>query len=341
MFIMVAWIALSPGRLPTKQQPLAWLLISSLFIFFIGLRHEVGADWLSYLGHFETASTLSFTEALKRGDPGHYGLNNLIARLGGNIYWVNLIYAAIVMWGTTTFCRKQPRPWLALLVATPYMLIVVGMGYSRQAVALGFCLVGLVALADNKIRKFILMVTLGALFHKSAVLLLPIAALAASRNRILTASLVAVTFSVLYLLLVSDDSDHLWNQYVELERHSQGAKIRVLMNSIPAAIFMIFSRKLTSNPQEKMLWTWISIMSLACIPLVGFATTAVDRVALYFIPIQIFVFSRIPLLANQNKQLRTLLVVSIVAYYAATLFVWLNFSTHSEYWVPYESNSPL
>ena len=35
------------------------------------------------------------------------------------------------------FVRRQPMPWLGLLVAIPYLVIVVGMGYSRQAIALG------------------------------------------------------------------------------------------------------------------------------------------------------------------------------------------------------------
>jgi hypothetical protein len=26
----------------------------------------------------------------------------------------------------------------------------------------------------------------------------------------------------------------------------------------------------------------------------------------------------------------------VVAYYAAVLFVWLNFATHSKYWIPYQ-----
>ena len=30
-------------------------------------------------------------------------------------------------------------------------------------------------------------------------------------------------------------------------------------------------------------------------------------------------------------------VMAVVAYYTAVLFVWLNFATHSQYWLPYQS----
>ena len=336
MFLVPVWAVLVSKRLPDRQRLAAWWAVGVLFSLMIGLRYEVGGDWFNYLDHFKATSHLRFSEVFDKGDPGHYFLNWLVARLGGSVYWVNLIYGSVLMWGTVVFCRKQPWPWLALAVAVPYMLVVVGMGYSRQAVALGFALLGLVALGEHRVRSFLVLIALGALFHKSAVLLLPIAALAASRNRFLTAGLVGATFVLLYWLLLSEDADALWTNYVEAQMHSQGAKIRVLMNAIPAALMLVWGKRLAPDPQERKLWTWIALVALLCLPIVSLATTAVDRVALYLIPIQIFVFSRIPRLAGGNIRLRTLLVLGVIAYYAAVLFVWLNFATHAQYWLPYQ-----
>ncbi len=98
----------------------------------------------------------------------------------------------------------------------------------------------------------------------------------------------------------------------------------------------VWGKRLAPDPQERKLWTWIALAALLCLPIVSFATTAVDRVALYLIPIQIFVFSRIPRLAGGNIRVRTGLVLGVIGYYAAVLFVWLNFATHSQYWVPYQ-----
>ena len=63
--------------------------------------------------------------------------------------------------------------------------------------------------------------------------------------------------------------------------------------------------------------------------------TAIDRVALYLIPLQLFVFARLPRLARTVKG-RTLLVLGVVGYYSAVQFVWLNFATHAQYWLPYQ-----
>ncbi|MCA1713860.1 MAG: EpsG family protein, partial [Gammaproteobacteria bacterium] len=122
--------------------------------------------------------------------------------------------------------------------------------------------------------------------------------------------------------------------YVEEELQSEGGAIRVAMNAVPAVLFLLFRKRLAPEAQERRLWTWMAVFALTCLPLVGLASTAVDRVALYLIPIQLFAFSRVPRLAT-SVAIRTLLVLGIVSYYAVAQFVWLNYATHAEYWAPY------
>ena len=339
MFLVPAWGVLAPGRLPERQSRVMWILVGIMFAVVMGFRDETGGDWITYLPYFQDLSRLDFSDAVGKGDPGYALLNWVIGRAGGSIYHVNLFCAAVMMWGTVVFSRAQPNPWLALLAAVPYMLIVVGMGYTRQGVALGFALLGLTALGNGRVRMFVIWVAIGATFHKSAVLLLPIAALAASRNRIITGALVAVATGMLYYLLLADSSEVLWTNYVKANYQSQGGIIRVLMNVVPALLLCAFRKQIAPDLQERKLWLWVAVFALACLPLVSLASTAVDRVALYLIPLQLFVFSRMPRLAN-TVRVRTPIVLGVVGYYAAVLFVWLNFAVHSKYWLPYRIANP-
>ena len=335
LFFVAALGVLIPGKLPAAQARVVWWLVGLSFALLIGLRHEVGGDWFNYLPHFQNASRMDLAQAAGMGDPGHYVVNRWVAGLGGDIYTVNLLYGLVLMWGTVVFCRRQPNAWLALLAAVPYMLIVVGMGYTRQSVALGFALLGLVALGEHRVRTFVICVAVGALFHKSAVLLLPIAALASSRNRVLTGIMVLISTVLMYYLLVVDSTEALWANYVEQQMQSQGGLIRVAMNVFPAVLLFIFRRRLVPDPQERKLWLWIACFTLACVPFVFLASTAVDRVALYLIPLQLFVFARLPGLARTTRT-RTAVVVSILVYYAAVQYVWLNYATHAQDWTPYQ-----
>lgn len=334
MFLIPVCATLIPGRLRPSHAWVPWTLLSVFFTVVMGLRHEVGGDWFNYLGHFDSVAYYSLPDILKHADPGYFLVNWLVSRAGGGVHYVNLICAAVTVVGTVVFSRAQPNPWLALLVAVPYMLLVVGMGYTRQAVALGFGLLGLAALSERRTRAFVLWVAIGATFHKSAVLLLPVAALAASRNRWLTTSIVAATSLLLYYLLLADSAEALWKNYVEADYESDGGLVRVMMNVIPAILLVLFRRKLVPDLAERKLWLWMAGFSFLCLPLVMISSTAVDRVALYLIPIQLFVFSRIPRLAT-SVQVRTPLVLAVIGYYAATLFVWLNYAVHASAWLPY------
>lgn len=322
-------------RLTISSQRTVWWLVGLAFALAIGLRHEVGGDWGAYLRYFQEASRMTLPVALSQGDPGYYLVNWIVAAIGGNIYAVNLLCGIVLVGGVVTFARQQTIPSLALLVAVPYLITVVGMGYSRQAVALGFILLGLVALSGGRMRRFAILVLIGAAFHKSAVLMLPVAALASSRKRVWNLFWVGIISLIGGYLFLFDSVDTLWQNYVEADYHSEGGLIRVLMNAVPAAVYLLVHRKLSLGEDARRLWWWMSIFALACIPLVLISSTATDRVALYLIPLQLFVFSRLHLITNDTL-VRAYIVAGVVAYYTAVLAVWLFFATHAHAWLPYQ-----
>ncbi|HSP31771.1 MAG TPA: EpsG family protein [Halomonas sp.] len=335
LFLIPAVGVATTRRLSSSSVGFVWLLVGGVFSLGIGLRHEVGGDWYTYLMHFNNVSSFSFIELLQRGDPGYYLTNWVVAKLGGSIYWVNLVCGAILMSGVIAFARRQPLPWLALMVAVPYLIIVVAMGYTRQAVALGFILLGLVSLSDGRVRIFVVWVLIGAAFHKSAVMILPVAGLAASQSRLTSMAWAGVASLIGGYLFLFDSVDRLWANYIEADYQSGGGLIRVLMNAIPAGLYLVLQKHLQLNEDERRLWWWLSVLAIACIPLVVLSSTATDRVALYLIPLQMFVFARLPLISSDSRW-STLIVLGVMAYYAAALLVWLVFAEHSYAWLPYQ-----
>ena len=128
-----------------------WLFIIIFLTVFIGFRFEVGGDWGAYLMYYDSFSGIYLRDAFNiTSDPGYILINWASSELGWGIYGVNTICGFIFALGLAIFCRNLPRPLLALLAAIPYLLIVVGMGYSRQGVALGFAMMGFVALGREK-----------------------------------------------------------------------------------------------------------------------------------------------------------------------------------------------
>jgi hypothetical protein len=181
-------------------------------------------------------------------------------------------------------------------------------------------------------------VVLGATFHKTAVLLLPIAAMANTKNRWWTIFWVGGVTVAAYFMLLADAMDDLYEGYVEAEYQSEGALLRLSMNALPALGLLAFAKRLHLPKAQTSLWRWFAIISLGLFALLFFtsASTALDRIALYMLPLQIVVFSRLPeLLAPTTRRLDILIVMAVLVYYSIVLAVWLMFATHATFWVPY------
>jgi hypothetical protein len=235
------------------------------------------------------------------------------------------------------FCQNSPRPWLSLAVAVPYLVIVVAMGYTRQGVAIGLVMLGLVALDKGSMAKFLAWVVVAALFHKTALILIPMAIFAGRKNWGVFAG-VLLTAVLLFFLLLAEYVDHLVAGYITDQYASSGAAIRIAMNAVPAAVFLVFRQRFDLTDAQRIFWTWMSLGGLAFIGLLAVSpsSTAVDRVALYWIPLQLYVWSRWPAAMARTHNAQMPWVAGVLLYSLAVQFVWLFYADHSFAWVPYQ-----
>lgn len=345
-FFVPALAALASGPLMRLRadgaRPLridaTWMLTIVALTLVIGFRYNVGGDWSTYFNYLFHSKNLKFSDLGGMEDPGYWALNILSMQLGLGITGVNTFGAFLFSIGLVLFCRSLPRPWLAMACAMPYLVTVVGMGYTRQAIALGLALIGFVMLGRQRFVFFAFWVLAGALFHKSAVLLIPIAGLTISKNRFLTLALVAGATALGYGTLLADSATRLMNTYVDEVMVSSGAFIRLAMNAVPATFFLLYRKRFAMPPAEKKLWLIISLLAIGMF-LVFFLTnlsTALDRMALYIIPLQLVVFAYLPDVLGAFGRRNQAIVALILLYCATIMFVWLNFAAHSVYWVPYQ-----
>ena len=316
------------------RQPLL-VLGAILTAVLIGLRYKVGADWRSYDFMFAYAARSDLARVLQLGDPGYQVLNWTVQQLGGELWLVNLACGAIFVWGLLRFCRAQPDPWLAAAIAVPYLVIVVAMGYTRQAVALGILMAGLAQFQrGGSTVRFAIYVAAAALFHKTAVVVFPLAALASTRNRFLNLLIAIAASILLYDMFLGDSMDKFIQHYIKTGYSSQGAAIRVTMNIVAALAFWVAGRRMQFTETEWKLWRNFSFAAVGFLVLLLVlpSSTAVDRMSLYIMPLQLAVLSRIPIALNSPFAGRAV----VLSYLALVEFVWLNFAQHASFWVPYQ-----
>ncbi|PRQ62661.1 EpsG family protein [Vibrio sp. V01_P9A10T6] len=311
----------------------------SLFIIFIlvGFRHQVGGDWYSYLSIFDELRYASLPQALLFTDPAYGAFNWLAHQLGFTVHFVNVVCALIFMWGLSYFCLKQPQPWLALLIAIPYLISAVAMGYTRQSVAVGISMVAFMALLELRPWRFVGLILFAALFHKSAIILFILFPVAMPHFQLGKLFVIGIFSSGLGLLLVLERLGSMWDLYVSQGMDSEGGLIRILLNTVPAVCFFLFKEKWQQRwPSSYKLTLWLSCMALILLPIQFLASTAADRISLYIMPLQLLVLSSLPLLFQWKVQY--VFCYGLVLAYSAVYLVWLNYSYYAqEAWIPYNN----
>jgi len=338
MFFIPAGMALFTSGHFRKTTHISWYIVGIVFILIIGPR-MVGGDLGNYMAHFYDAEGLSFTEAMtvfRRGDPGYKFVNWLFNDVENGFYWANTVFGSIFVFGLVRFCRDQINPWVAFTVAVPYLVIVVAMGYMRQGVAIGIFMWALPYLRRGKLKIYITLIFIAALFHKTALLMMPLGFFIYGEGLLLRLLMIVPLMYGAWDLLLSEQQDKLWQNYVDVQMQSQGAKIRVIMNLIPSLLLLYYKDIWKKSFNDYTFWFWIALGSIAAVILVDFASTAVDRMALYFIPIQLVVFARLPYLAK--KQMHPDMIKLLIVFgYGTVLFVWLHFALHAHMWFPYKN----
>ena len=128
-----------------------YMLIIVYLVLFNGLRYQVGGDWFNYSGYFDNfLPYMSLKDVIFHDDPGYWLLAYFMYKLDLNMIGVDFIVAIIFFVGLYRLLKYQPFPVLGLAVAFPYLIVVVSMGYVRQAAAIGLIMLGISYLEKRK-----------------------------------------------------------------------------------------------------------------------------------------------------------------------------------------------
>lgn len=335
-----------------------WYLMLITWTLVITFRYQIGCDWEPYAAFYESIDHLIFTrtEYLATGqfwpillesainwDISYTALNLIASLTDTGVFGVNLICALLCVIGLSTFCRHLPYPWLAWFVATPYFLIVLTLGYVRQATAIAILMWGLTQAHKSKQVQFILSLALALSFHKWSILV----GLAGLQYRDLHRYYVYFLITIFVIAVLFLDSitiptiQYIFSTFNIYNTHlSYGTVSRGLLNVLPAILFLFiyirYPQRINSKHHFWIKFYLASILLFTVSLVFGQTNTTIDRIGLYFLPTQIFFWSWLPSIFETRK-IRIAIVLFVTAMYTLVLFSWINFSTHANCWFPYQN----
>ena len=150
--------------------------ITFLFLtFFLGFRKDIGCDWDGYVENFVSVNSSSWNDLFSQNNVSKiydvgYTLIIKILSYKFNFQITILILSTFFTAPLFIFCSQLKRPYLALTISYPYFFVVVGMGPTRQAIAISFLMLCIVSISNKNFNKFLLFNIISSLFHYSAII---------------------------------------------------------------------------------------------------------------------------------------------------------------------------
>lgn len=338
MFAMPALFAVlePPGGAGRGRFTFAWLVVLLALIAIIGLRWETGGDWANYDRMVQSAYWDRGQFGVL-GDPGFGLLTRIAAKSQYGMLVVTTVSGTMLSLALVRFCLAQPRPWLCLAVAVPYFVVVMGMGYIRQGMAVSLMLMALLALERGSAVRYVAWILAAALFHSTALVLLPVVMLIPGVHPLIRLLVLLSAGTGLVMAALSARTGLLVINYVDEQMTSSGAVVRLAMTALPGAALLYWRARFQLSEAERLVWTLLAVAGIGAFALVLLfpASTAIDRLGLYLLPLQAFVYARLPDALAGNDRTARVVAVGIVALYAAAFYVWLNYAVNVDYWLPY------
>ncbi len=330
-------------------------LIALFFIIFVGLRYEIGCDWVQYENMFEKYSSLNIIQIIERNLFAKYKLQEIghifFTKISQNIYILNLIYSILFSLPLFYFCSKLKRRYFSLLVSYPYYIVVIGMGPIRQAACISFLMLSILLISKKEYYISFFLTIFSLLIHQSSILFnglifsslfTKLKKFKLSRKFIFLIILISLAF--LYCLPSIINKVYLYfTLYKKIDQNgtmiispAKSAVLIWIMNFVPSLIYLKNKRKFNLNNNLHSIFTSFCITEILLLPIVLFQSVVGYRLLLYIFPTSIYITSSIPdlNLLNIKKNYMVNILISIAF---MSLIIWLKFAYHSSCWVPYKN----
>jgi hypothetical protein len=321
------------GMFVKRQFEVAFLAVSLLFLLiFMGTRYYVGCDFTGYLNRYENISPYaSAFEAFGKAEPGFSLIEILVKTSGLSFVWLIFFATLIIIGCYWVFLRAIQHPLIVLALLFPIMMTQLGMSGVRQGIAVGFLAVAATSFMDGRRWMTALWILVGAQFHLSVAIFLPIAFLAGRQVNVKMMIAAGVLLSPLAILVIGDRFDTYQDRYIEQiygDQSSAGAGYRYILNLLPAAIFIYFREHVRLRfPKEFPLLYLFAIGTLFLAPLVVLSSFALHRLNFYVMPFTIMMAVYLIYCLPTQRDRMLGLLIPIGAYGGYTLF-WQQFSKH-------------
>lgn len=315
-----------------------YFYLSFLVIFlFLALRYDFGNDYMTYYNYFSHVHDSPLNDLLNFRDYRYFGFMEIgftfLNKLFPSFYLMIVILALFSCYTYYSIINLYVAPnlkWLSvfLFLFAPGLMLTQSTAI-RQSIAICIFLLSVRFLINRNIWKYILLICIGGLFHRSAFILLPMYFIANTNKWSKGVLLILVGFYAFLaffgnILLVNIENimDRFFPLYSEFYKEENvgnqlASGLGFLVNSI-IFLFVVWSHG--QGEVHNTIASKLSMMYFMLTP-IGMFMNMFGRILMYFDP---FIILTLPFAISllKSRQLRISVISVIIVYY---IYLFLNF----------------
>lgn len=351
IYIYLAVISLNEIKNSYDSKKTFFILLFIFMLLFVSGRHNVGGDYVKYLYWFEYAKLTPPT-----GISSLLGLNYItifIHALSLNYFFFNFVCALIFLLGIFKFLNLSNERLFVFILLIPTMIYIVGLGYTRQSVSIGFLCLAIYYWSENMNGKKIIFFILSVLTHLTSIIFFFLLFYKTYEkiklNKLYVLSTLFISFLFVFFILYFNDLNNLSSAIgldvkINIE-NSRFKFLKFLAHLLPCIIFIIFIKRFSKDEKIYPLYFFSVVITIfvtvamiilkILIAKSSFIDVMADRILLPCLLIEALIF--VKLYSIVNFEYKFLFKILILFYFGFMLFVWLEFADNSHAWKPYRS----
>ena len=343
MLVYVAATALScwfAWRAEKAERKWPWWIAAALPLIVVAaarwgvgtdLRRLYGPQFMAVQAYFDGTCTPQVQKLLRNfslEEPAYRWLVRGIVACGGNFRWflviTSLMTGALV---STAIFRQSRSPALAFYFYVATSNYFLSLNIVRQYVAIGFVLLAVAFAVDRRFVRFSLCMVAAALFHRSALLALPVCVLPFANVRlrwcfvIVAVALVSASFLVPAIKWVLPRVGlKIYVKYFTASVSKDGFEwFFFAINLCFMALGAWYFRRASAQSRLFPVWYYMTVLGTVALAFSG-VVPLMKRINYYYAAPQFLMLPEM-LGAEENPRLRKLLTVAAVLAFAAETVV--------------------
>ena len=323
-----------------KVLPATVFTIPSFILLFIisAFRGDFTTDYKNYTGLFDLYNRYSFKDLLYAGfqnEIGYIYLNKIIGIFTDDALYFFMITTFVILFSFFHHFKKHSvNIWLSILMFATVESYYASFNITRHIFAVAIIFVGSKFLYERKFFKWVLVVVLATLFHKTSIIMILFYFILNFRIKLKNWSMIVIGSAIVIFFfdnIVNIAQQYFYEQYTD---SSYGMWGQAITNIVLPVAFLIFSllnlNKLDSNDTKHRIWFNAGVF-YAIFNIFALQVEIVERLGRFFAPYSLllipFLFSKM-----KDKYLRFIYVMVLIALLITYNYVILSDSVFDPYY---------